>query len=139
MKSRHAAREWALRMLYAHHFSDSPIATIYEDLLGKAPRDANLQFALRLAERTVEHERDLDSHIKRRAEKWDLSRIAILDHLILRMAICEFIFFEDIPMKVSINEAIELAKKYSTEQSGRFVNGILDAVGADLGQKTEKP
>ena len=139
MKSRHAAREWALRFLYAHHFSGSPIESIYEDLLAKAPRDANLQFSLRLAERTVEHERDLDSHIKRRAEKWDLTRIAILDHLILRMAICEFIFFEDIPLKVSINEAIELAKKYSTEQSGRFVNGILDAVGADLGQKTAKP
>ncbi|MBU1707063.1 transcription antitermination factor NusB [bacterium] len=139
MKSRHAAREWALRFLYAQHFSDNPIAAIYEDWLGKAPIDANLQFALRLAERTVEHEQDLDSHIKRRAEKWDLTRIAILDHLILRMAICEFIFFDDIPMKVSINEAIELAKKYSTAQSGRFVNGILDAVGADLGQKAVKP
>ena len=136
MKSRRAAREWALRCLYARHFSAAPIADIYADLLGKAPLDPNLKFARLLAERTAENEELLDNHIQRRAEKWELTRIAILDHIILRMAICEFLFFDDIPMKVSINEAIELAKKYSTDQSGRFVNGILDAVCTDLTGKT---
>jgi N utilization substance protein B len=136
MKSRHAAREWAVRLLYARHFSDLPISKIYTDLLGKAPLDPNLRFARSLAECTAEHESVLDEHIRRKAEKWDLERIAILDHIILRMAICEFLFFDDIPTKVSINEAIELAKKYSTEQSGRFVNGILDAVCTELTAKT---
>ena len=136
MKSRRAAREWALRFLYARHFSGAPIANIYAELLGEAPLDPNLKFARLLAERTAEHEKLLDDHIGRKAEKWELTRIAILDHIILRMAICEFLFFDDIPIKVSINEAIELAKKYSTDQSGRFVNGILDAVCADLKKKT---
>jgi N utilization substance protein B len=136
MKSRRAAREWALRLLYARRLSGASIATVYAGLLGRAPLDPNLKFARVLAERTAEHEELLDDHIRRKAEKWDLSRIAILDHIILRMAICEFLFFDDIPMKVSINEAIELAKEYSTAQSGRFVNGILDAVCADLTGKT---
>ena len=135
MKSRRAAREWTLRFLYAQHFSDTPIADIYAELLGKAPLDPNLKFARLLAKRTVKHEELLDDHIRRKAEKWELTRIAIIDHIILRMAICEFLFFDDIPIKVSINEAIELAKKYSTDQSGRFVNGILDAVCADLKKK----
>ncbi|MBM3324855.1 MAG: transcription antitermination factor NusB [Calditrichaeota bacterium] len=136
MKSRRAAREWALRLLYARHFTQLPVASIYEDLLGKAPLDPNLRFARRLAERTAEQEKLIDGYIGRKAEKWDLTRIAILDHIILRMAICEFLFFDDIPMKVSINEAIDLAKIYSTDQSGRFVNGILDAVCAELSAKT---
>lgn len=135
MKSRRAAREWALRLLYARHLSGNSIANIYADLLGKAPLDSNLRFSRLLAERTVEQEQLLDDRIQSKAEKWDLVRIAVLDHIILRMAICEFIFFDDIPIKVSINEAIELAKKYSTEQSGRFVNGILDAVGTDIAKK----
>jgi N utilization substance protein B len=136
MKSRRAAREWALRLLYARRLSGVPIATVYTSLLGKAPVDPNLKFARVLAERTAEHEELLDDHIRRKAEKWDLTRIAILDHIILQMAICEFLFFDDIPLKVSINEAIELAKEYSTAQSGRFVNGILDAVCAELTGKT---
>jgi N utilization substance protein B len=70
--------------------------------------------------------------IKRKAVNWEFSRIAVMDKLILRMALCEFLCFEDIPPKVSIDEAIEIAKKYSTEKSGRFVNGILDAVLNDL-------
>lgn len=136
MKSRRAAREWALRLLYARRLSGAPIAGIYTGLLGKAPLDPNLKFARLLAERTAEHEQLLDDHIRRKAEKWDLTRIAILDHIILQMAICEFLFFDDIPVKVSINEAIELAKEYSTGQSGRFVNGILDAVCTDITGKT---
>ena len=59
----------------------------------------------------------------------------MLDHIILRMAIAEFLYFDDIPFKVTINEAIELAKRYSTAQSGRFVNGILDAVSTELRKK----
>ncbi|HET56271.1 MAG TPA: N utilization substance protein B, partial [Ignavibacteria bacterium] len=62
-------------------------------------------------------------------------RIALLDRLILRLALCELLFFEEIPPKVTINEAIDLAKKFSTEDSGRFVNGILDAVLRKLKQE----
>ena len=62
------------------------------------------------------------------AENWEIQRIALLDKLILLMAICELYFMDDIPPKVTISEAIEIAKRYSTEESSSFVNGILDAV-----------
>jgi len=61
-------------------------------------------------------------------ENWEFGRIALIDRLILRLALCELLHFDEIPPKVTINEAIDLAKKYSTSQSGRFVNGILDSL-----------
>ena len=65
-------------------------------------------------------------------DNWDLSRIALIDRILLRMGICEILFFPDIPPKVSINESIEIAKDYSTSSSGKFINGILDAILDDL-------
>ena len=75
---------------------------------------------------------DIDKVIHGMVANWDFERIAILDRVILRMAICELKYFKEIPPKVSMNEAIELAKLFSTEKSGQFVNGILDAVFEDL-------
>jgi len=135
MKSRRVAREWALRMLYAHELSRNSIDYIADDILDGAPVDANQNFCRSLAARVAEKDEQIDSLIKKAVEKWDLNRIAILDHIILRMAIAEFLYFDDIPFKVTINEAIELAKRYSTAQSGRFVNGILDAVSSELRKK----
>lgn len=91
-----------------------------------------LHFAERLFLRTLERTDELDAVIGRHAENWDLSRIALIDHIVLRMAIAELLTFEDIPPKVSINEAIEVVKRYSTSKSGQFINGILDAVLVDL-------
>jgi len=81
-----------------------------------------------LVQRTIEKQDWIDGLIKQHTEKWELSRIAVLDRIILRLAICEISFFDDIPPKVTINEAIEIARKYSTEKSDKFVNGVLDAV-----------
>jgi N utilization substance protein B len=85
-----------------------------------------------LFRRTVADISHFDMMIRRKAVNWEFNRIAIMDKLILRMALCEFLYFPDIPPKVTIDEAIEVAKKFSTEKSGRFVNGILDAVLIDL-------
>jgi N utilization substance protein B len=74
----------------------------------------------------------IDQLIVRRSEKWDFARIAIVDKLILRIAIAELLFFDDIPPKVTINEAIEIAKRYSTDNSSRFVNGVLDGIYSDI-------
>ena len=63
---------------------------------------------------------------------WEFNRLAVVDRVILRICICELLYFEDIPPKVSINEAIEIASRYSTEQSDKFVNGVLDSVLEDL-------
>ena len=139
MRSRRAAREWALRILYAHELSGSEIGEIFSDLLKDAKEDQNMKFCRLLAERVSSSEEPINSIIKKSVQKWDLSRIAMLDHLILRMAIAEFLYFDDIPIKVTINEAIELAKRYSTAQSGRFVNGILDAVGSQYQKNLPEP
>jgi len=75
---------------------------------------------------------EIDRIIKEKVANWDFKRIAILDRLILRMGICELLYFREIPPKVSMNEAIELAKLFSTQRSGQFVNGVLDAVVNDM-------
>jgi N utilization substance protein B len=138
MKTRRAAREWALRMLYAHEMSGQTIENIAQEFLDGARADPNHRFCCELASRVAEKDAQIDTLIKKAVEKWDLSRIAVLDHIVLRMAIAEFLYFDDIPFKVTINEAIELAKRYSTSQSGRFVNGILDAVSTELRKKMPK-
>ncbi len=138
MKTRRAAREWALRLLYAHELSGNPIDEVLNDVLGESHDEQNAHFCRALARRVADKDVLIDSLIKSAVEKWDLNRIAVLDHIILRIAIAEFLYFDDIPFKVTINEAIELAKRYSTAQSGRFVNGILDAVSTELRKKMPK-
>ena len=132
MRSRRAAREWALRILYASRLSGNPAKACFEDILQDAKEDQNLILCRKLVERISSDDSCLDEWISRSVEKWDLGRLAIIDLIILRIAIAEFIYFDDIPYKVTINEAIELAKRYSTTQSGRFVNGILDAVSVEI-------
>ena len=88
------------------------------------------QFAELLIKQLSVHNEIVDQHITSVVRHWDRKRVARIDDCILRLGACELIAFLDIPTAVSINEAIELAKKYSTEQSGSFVNGVLDAVAA---------
>ncbi len=90
------------------------------------------QFARDLVERTIEHQIDIDAILSRYTDNWSLDRMASLDRCILRFATCELLHFQEIPVNVSINEAIELAKKFSTERSCEFVNGILDKVQREL-------
>ncbi len=131
--ARRRAREIALQGLYAAELSESSTNSIIEHLQEFYPDENSISpFAKELLEKTVEFREELDDHIRKRAVNWDFRRIAIIDRLVLRMAICEFLHFWDIPPKVSIDEAIELTKNYSTEQSGRFVNGILDAILCDF-------
>jgi len=112
-------------------------ADCFSDILRDAKDDQNLRLCRSLVRRVEAEDAGLDDYIVKSVEKWDLGRLAIIDLLILRMAIAEFLYFDDIPYKVTINEAIELAKRYSTAQSGRFVNGILDAVSASLQKQSE--
>jgi N utilization substance protein B len=89
-------------------------------------------FADPLIRGTVEHRDEADALIKKHAINWELHRIAAVDRNILRLAIYEMLHREDIPPVVSINEAVDIAKKFSTQDSGKFVNGILDKVKSDL-------
>lgn len=94
-----------------------------------------LRFAESLFLRTLDLAAEADQIISRHADNWDIARIACIDRILLRMAICEFLTFEDIPPKVTINEAIDIAKRYSTDNSGKFINGILDAAVLELQQQ----
>jgi N utilization substance protein B len=89
-------------------------------------------FADPLIRGAVEHREQLDEAIQRHAKNWDLHRMAVVDRNILRLAIYEMLHREDIPPIVSINEAVDIAKKFSTADSGKFVNGILDKVKGEL-------
>ena len=106
------------------------IDTVIKPHLSDTPE--RLKFATSLFLRVIENTEEADQAIAQHTKNWDISRIALIDRLLLRMAICELLSFEDIPPKVSINEAIEVAKRYSTSKSGKFINGILDAVLLDL-------
>jgi len=90
------------------------------------------RFADPLIRGALEHRDAIDEHIKKHAKNWDFHRIAAVDRNIMRLAIYEMLFREDIPPIVSINEAVDIAKKFSTQDSGKFVNGILDKIKGEL-------
>jgi N utilization substance protein B len=97
--------------------------------------DNSVNFAESLFLKTARYQADLDEIIQDHIKNWRIERLAEVDKLIIRMALCEFLHFEDIPTKVTMNEAIEIAKKYSTRKSSKFVNGILDAALESLQQE----
>lgn len=130
---RRIIREKVLQALYAYELSQEPLDFVIENILAvlKDQRET-FDFAKKLILKVVETSNDIDAIIRKRATNWEFNRLAILDRLILRMCICELLYFEDIPPKVSINEAIEIARRYSTEKSDKFVNGVLDSVLDEL-------
>tara|TARA_B100000945_G_C20141551_1_gene484139 strand:+ start:35 stop:607 length:573 start_codon:yes stop_codon:yes gene_type:complete len=89
-------------------------------------------YALGLVEMTVKNSKKIDQYIIERALNWDFNRIALMDKLVLRLFITEMFYISDVPPKVSITEGVEIAKKFSTSDSGSFVNGILDSIYNDL-------
>ena len=100
------------------------------------PADPILSFFTELTDGVVQHRRSIDKIIERFSKHWKLSRMSCVDRNILRLAVFELINCPDIPAKVSINEAIEIGKKFGTEDSGSFINGILDSVR--LAMETEE-
>ena len=103
-----------------------PVEEVLTDPLFVNADKLHREFATTLVKGCADHQDSINSIIKDLSKNWDLHRIAVMDHIILWMALYEMIYLEDIPAAVSINEAIELSKKYSTKDSGRFINGILD-------------
>lgn len=129
MGARRKARELALQMLFQHDLSgNSPSAIVatFEDLQkAKVPvRD----FAVRIFEGTLRHLEEIDGMITLQAENWRLSRMAVVDLNIIRMSIYEFMHENETPKLVIIDEAIEIGKKFGTDKSSQFINGILDGV-----------
>jgi N utilization substance protein B len=103
------------------------------DLPPATPEElATRRFADALIRGVVEHRPELDERIVQIAQNWNLQRMAVVDRNILRLAIYEMLYRDDIPPVVSINEAVDIAKKFSTEDSGKFVNGLLDKIKGGL-------
>jgi N utilization substance protein B len=127
------------------HFWDSQRAAAIAEDKGKATwgqavalppataEEAEVRlFAEPLIRGVIEHREELDVRIRQYAKNWDLQRMAVVDRNVMRLAIYEMFHREDIPPVVSINEAVDIAKKFSTPESGKFVNGILDKIKGDL-------
>ncbi len=129
MGKRRKARELALMLLYELEFRPgervSVCKTFWEDRV--VPPDVR-EFADSLVQGTLEHVVEIDRLITQNATHWSLARIAPVERTILRLSTFELLYRDDIPERVAINEAIELAKLYGSEESGAFVNGILDQI-----------
>lgn len=132
-QTRHDARETALQILYAIELTKSSVATVLDELMPKCEKPPPAMFfAKKIVTKTFEERSVCDSYIKRHSANWRFERIAVIDLIILRIAICEFMHFFDVPPKVTIDEAIELAKRYSTYKSSGYINGILDTILLEL-------
>ena len=116
-----------MQALVLNHFN-KPAQQNFNDILSKEKWD----FARTLLTTVLEKAPHTIELIKPKLKNWDADRIAALDLIILRMGVCEFLYFDTIPTKVTINEYIDLAKDYSTPQSGQFINGILDNIHKEL-------
>lgn len=129
MGLRRLSREYALQILYAVDVcnleSEDAQKSFWKD---RKSGKKVLEFATTLVEGTLKNLPQIDSLIVKYARNWDIHRMASIDRNILRQATFEILYLLDIPINVIINEAVELAKKYSTEESGKFVNGILDKI-----------
>ena len=130
MRKRTLARECALKILYQKEMTRSPLNLTLERFWEYEPMDSFevKEFSNRLVKGIDEHLEDIDQIISKYATNWQLKRMAVIDRNVLRLGVFELFYAGDIPPKVTINEAIELAKKYGDMESSKFVNGILDKI-----------
>jgi len=128
---RRKARECALQVLFAQErgpMRESALAAFWDD--AGAPPEAR-GYAERLVHLVADHRAAIDGAITRAAENWTLERMSRVDRNLLRVAAAELFFVDDVPVRVALDEAIEIAKRFGGEDSGRFVNGILDRIARD--------
>lgn len=135
MGARRKARICALQMLFQYDIAQQPVdellRTYWNELGGECTEDVR-DFASRLVVGAVAEIEPIDDRIRERAENWRISRMAVVDRNILRLAVYEFLHEGDTPKTVVINEALEIARRFSTYEATQFINGILDAIKRDL-------
>ena len=136
---RRKAREYALQILFQLDIrKEKPSATVLKHFWAEQePDDEVKAFAEEIVKGTYKYLAKINDLIHSNAKNWSLDRMAVVDRNVLRMAVYEIFYRIDIPTSVTINEAIEIAKKYGTEESGAFVNGILDKVARVTGKLEE--
>lgn len=130
--NRRLLREKALQVLYAYELNGEGLTNLTQGVLSDLTSQTDINFAKQIINYAVADCKILDERIQEKVANWEMDRIALIDRILLRIGIVELIYFPDIPPKVTINEVIEIAKDYSTSNSNKFINGILDAVLSDL-------
>ncbi|MFP4416305.1 MAG: transcription antitermination factor NusB [Fibrobacterota bacterium] len=135
LKSRRRARELALQTMYAHEMgTDDLVLRLMDTIATNHALNAEVrEYARKLVQKTHGSLDEIDSILQKHTTNWDLRRMAAIDRNILRIAVAELLIAQDdVPYKVIIDEAVEIAKTYSSDESGKFVNGIIDAIYRDF-------
>ncbi|MGB9695698.1 MAG: transcription antitermination factor NusB [Ignavibacteria bacterium] len=132
MKSRRLLRVKVMEVLYAHQIGGDPIDKIKKDLLSNIDSAEAYNFVVKLINEIILNKSRIEKLIVSKLNNWEYDKISVIDKILLEIGTAELLFFPEIPPKVTINEAIEIAKTYSTAQSSKFVNGILDAILNEL-------
>ena len=120
-----------IQSLNSTNFNTFAIASLSDDI------EEDITFACSLFENVTHNTQEYDAYIKKYAKNWDIDRISLMDKSIIRMGIGEMVYFNNIPVKVTINECIDIVKDFSSPKSGNFVNGLLDVISLNL-QKSKK-
>jgi N utilization substance protein B len=124
---RKEARQWAMQILYERDINPRALEEVFDDFWSERnPGKRDRAFTEETVRGVLEHQAEIDGLLKKHAPDWEVKRLGGVDRNVMRIALFEMRFREDIPPVVSINEAVQNAKDYSSDESGRFVNGILD-------------
>tara|TARA_B100000315_G_scaffold210427_1_gene206682 strand:- start:2253 stop:2669 length:417 start_codon:yes stop_codon:yes gene_type:complete len=138
MSKRRKSREHTLKILYRRDITNEDINEVIKNYWKENNINSAITvFSEQLAKGTADNLEKIDDYIKEVSEHWAIDRMGVIDRNLLRMAVHELLFMEDIPLNVTIDEAIEIAKKFGTDDSANFVNGLLDKIKKDLEKTVE--
>jgi N utilization substance protein B len=133
VSGRRETREWIIQFLFQLDFNPEPIDIALKDFWAeKNPSEREKNYAEEIIKGVVQHKDELDDRLSQYAKRWDSERMGAVDRTVMRVALFEMLYRDDIPPVVSINEAVHFAKDFSSFQSGRFVNGVLDRIRKNL-------
>jgi len=133
VNGRRETREWIIQFLFQLDFNPEPIDIALKDFWEeKSPSEREKTYAEEIIKGVVQRKDELDDRLSQYAKRWDSERMVAVDRTVMRVALFEMLYREDVPPVVSINEAVHFAKDFSSFQSGRFVNGVLDRIRKEL-------
>jgi len=133
VSGRRQTREWIIQFLFQLDFNPEPIDVSLADFWDeKEPKEREKKYAEEIIKGVVQRKEELDDRLSQYAKRWDSERMGAVDRTVMRVALFEMLYRDDVPPVVSINEAVHFAKDFSSFQSGRFVNGVLDRIRKSL-------
>jgi len=133
VSGRRETREWIIQFLFQLDFNPEPIDIALKDFWAeKDPNEREKTYAEEIIKGVVQRKDELDDRLSQYAKRWDSERMVAVDRTVMRVALFEMLYREDVPPVVSINEAVHFAKDFSSFQSGRFVNGVLDRIRKEI-------